>query len=109
MLLLSYINGIKIVPSNIGDFLTPLALAIWIMDEGGKVNKGLNLATNSFTYSECLFLVKVLFENFNLKASVQSAGAPNQYHIYIWKESMPLLREIVLPYVHSSMKYKIIN
>ena len=104
-----YINGIKIIPSNIGYFLTPLALAIWIMDDGGKVSKGLKLATNSFTYSECLFLVKVLFENFNLKASVQSAGAPNQYQIYIWKESMPLLREIVLPYVHSSMKYKLIN
>jgi hypothetical protein len=42
-----------------------------------------------------------------LKASVQSSGVPGQYHIYIWKESMPLLREIVLPYVHSSMKYKL--
>lgn len=104
-----YINGIKVVPSNIGCFLTPLALAIWIMDDGGKVSNGLKLATNLFTYSECLFLVKVLFENFNLKASVQSAGAPNQYQIYIWKESMPILREIVLPYVHSSMKYKLIN
>lgn len=104
-----YINGVKVIPSNIGDFLTPLALAIWIMDDGGKVNQGLKLSTNSYTYSECLLLVKVLFDNFNLKSSVQSAGVPDQYQIYIWKESMPLLREIVLPYVHSSMKYKLIN
>lgn len=104
-----YINGVKVIPSNIGYFLTPLALAIWIMDDGGKVSQGLKLATNSYTYSECLFLVKILYENFNLKASVQSAGVPNQYIIYIWKESMPLLRKIVLPYVHSSMKYKLIN
>ena len=104
-----YINGVKVIPSNIGDFLTPLALAIWIMDDGGKVNQGLKLSTNSYTYSECLFLVKVLYDNFNLKASVQSAGVSEQYIIYIWKESMPLLREIVLPYVHSSMKYKLIN
>lgn len=102
-------DGIKVIPSNIGDFLTPLALAIWIMDDGGKVNQGLKLSTNSYTYSECLFLVKVLYDNFNLKSSVQSAGVLDQYHIYIWKESMPLLREIVLPYVHSSMKYKLIN
>nr|YP_010721229.1 LAGLIDADG homing endonuclease [Cyathus striatus]WDS46380.1 LAGLIDADG homing endonuclease [Cyathus striatus] len=102
-----YINGIKKVPSNIGEFLTPLALAIWIMDDGGKVGSGFKFSTNSFSYSECLFLVKVLYENFNLKASVQSAGKENQYIIYVWKESLPLLREIVLPYVHSSMKYKL--
>ena len=104
-----YINGVKVIPSNIGDFLTPYALAIWIMVAGGKVNQGLKLSTNSYTYSECLFLVKVLYDNFNLKASVQSTGVSDQYQIYIWKESMPLLREIVLPYVHSSMKYKLIN
>ena len=48
---------------------------------------------------------------FILKASVQSAGAKNkeQYIIYIWKESMPIMREIVGPYVHSSMKYKILK
>ena len=103
-----YVNNIKVVPSNIGAFLTPIALAIWIMDDGSKSNQGLKLSTNSFTYIECIFLTKVLYENFNLKASVQSAGVANQYSIYIWKESMPKLREIVLPYVHSSMKYKLI-
>lgn len=99
----------KGVPSNIADYLTPLALAIWIMDDGGKLGQGLKLSTNSFSFSDCNFLVKVLYENFKLKASVQSAGVENQYIIYIWKDSMPLLREIVLPYVHPSMKYKLIN
>jgi hypothetical protein len=56
------------------------------MDDGGKVNQGIKLsgpATNSFSYSDCLFLVKVLYDNFKLKASVQSSGVPGQYHIYI--------------------------
>ena len=107
-----YINNKKVVPSNIDDYLNPLALAIWIMDDGSKVNSGLKLCTNSFTYLECLLLVKVLFENFNIKSTIRPLGTTEiseQYHIYIWKESMPLLREIVLPYVHPSMKYKIIN
>jgi ubiquinol-cytochrome c reductase cytochrome b subunit len=103
-----YVNNIKKVPSNISDYLTPLALAIWIMDDGSKVGSGLKLSTNSFSYSDCLLLVKVLFDKFKLKASIQSAGVPNQYVIYIWKESMPLLRKIILPFLHSSMKYKII-
>ena len=102
-----YINHVKIVPSVIGDYLTPLALAIWIMDDGGKVGNGLKLSTNSFTYLDCTLLVKVLYENFHLKSSIQSAGKDNQYIIYIWKESIPLLRQIVLPYVHPSMKYKL--
>ena len=105
---LFYINQIKIVPSVLGQFLTPLALAIWIMADGSKVSGGLKLCTNSFSFADCNFLATLLYKNFNLKASVQSASAKDQYHIYIWKESMPLLRDIVGPYVHSSMKYKIL-
>jgi ubiquinol-cytochrome c reductase cytochrome b subunit len=104
-----YVNGIKVVPNNVGEFLSPLALAIWIMEDGGKVNKSLKLSTNSFTYSECLFLSKVLLDNFDLKSSVQSAGVKNQYIIYILNESINDLRNIVLPYIHSSMKYKLYN
>ena len=106
-----YSNNKKIVPNSIGDYLTPLALAMWIMDDGYKSGSGLKLCTNSFSYLECILLTKVLFDNFNIKSSVQSAGAidKNQYHIYIWKESMPLLRNIVSTYVHPSMKYKLFS
>lgn len=99
---------LKIVPKNIDSYFTPLALAIWIMDDGVKVGTGLKLARNTFSYEDCLYLVKILYVKYDLKASVQSAGVINQYHIYIWKESMPKLREIVLPFIHPSMKYKII-
>ena len=103
-----YKNGIKRVPDCIDQYLTPLALAIWIMDDGSKNNKGLKFSTNSFTYNDCLKLVKVLNDNFNIKASVQSAGSKDQYIIYVWKESMNDLRKIVSPYIISEMKYKII-
>lgn len=106
---LFYQDKIKRVPVNIGEYLTPLALAIWIMDDGAKVSKGLKLATNSFSYADCLLLIEVLHFNFKLKASVQSAGVPNQYNVYIWKESMPRLREIVSPHIIKEMKYKIIE
>ena len=104
-----YKNNIKIVPSCIANYLTPLALAVWIMDDGCKIGKGLKLSTNAFSYLDCILLVTVLNDNFNLKATIQSAGAPNQHIIYINKESMPLLRNIVLPYIIPEMKYKIIE
>jgi hypothetical protein len=54
------------------------------MDDGFKVSKGIKLCTNSsFYYSDCLFLVNVLNEKYSLKSSVHSAGAPEQYIIYI--------------------------
>lgn len=102
-----YVNGVKCVPKNIGEFLTPLALAIWIMDDGGRVGKGLKFSTNSFSYEDCLLLSNVLFDKYNLRTSVQSAGVENQYIIYVFKESMPALRELVQPYIVSSMLYKL--
>ena len=103
-----YINGTKCLPENINEYLTPLALAIWIMDDGTKIEKGLKLSTNNFTYDECNRLVSILYVNFELKASVQKAGADNQYIIYIWKQSMNDLVKIVSPYTIPEMKYKII-
>jgi hypothetical protein len=38
---------------------------------------------------------------------VQSAGAKDQYIIYVWKESMNDLRKIVNPYIIPEMRYKI--
>jgi ubiquinol-cytochrome c reductase cytochrome b subunit len=78
------------------------------MDDGTKVGKGLKFSTNSYTYDDCLILIKALNDNFNLKASIQSSGTNNQYIIYIWKESMENLRKIVSPYIIPEMKYKII-
>ena len=53
------------------------------MDDGARVGKSLKLCTNSFTYADCNRLINVLYELYNIKDTVQSAGSPNQYHIYI--------------------------
>ena len=39
--MLWYENSTKHVPECISEYLTLLALAIWIMDDGAKVSKGL--------------------------------------------------------------------
>jgi ubiquinol-cytochrome c reductase cytochrome b subunit len=103
-----YDNKIKHVPECIDQYLTPLALAIWIMDDGAKIGKSIKLCTNSFSYNDCLILIKALNNNFNIKASIQSAGKKNQYLIYIWKESIKDVINIVSPYIIPEMKYKLI-
>jgi ubiquinol-cytochrome c reductase cytochrome b subunit len=102
-----YINAIKTVPAMVGEFLSPLALAVWIMDDGSVASSGLKIATNSFTQAEVQMLCDILKRKYNLMATINSAGVPNQYNIYISKYSMEALSNIVVPYMHPSMYYKI--
>ena len=102
-----YKEGKKIIPINITDYLSPLALAIWIQDDGGKLSSGLKLATNCFSYDEVTFLAQILRDKYKLKISVIKAGALNQYNLYISKSSMKNVVEIIKPYLHPSMYYKL--
>jgi ubiquinol-cytochrome c reductase cytochrome b subunit len=102
-----YINGVKIVPPMVEQFLSPIALAIWIMDDGSIVSSGLKFATNSFNQAEIHMLCEILKRKYNLSASIISAGVPNQYNIYISKYSMKALTNIVGPHMHPSMYYKL--
>lgn len=65
------------------------------------------MATNSLIYEDVLYLKDILYKKYNLKSEIQKTGVKNQYHIYIWKESIPDLVKIVNPYIIKSMKYKI--
>ena len=103
-------NVIKKVPKWIEEYITPLGLAHWIMQDGSRqIGQGINIATNSFTYDECVFLSEILQRKFNLKVTVIKAGSPNQWKISIWKESMYTLVSIVKPFVIDEMKYKFLN
>ena len=106
------VNGVtqKVVPSWIGEYITPRGLAHWIMQDGSRQAKqGINLATNSFTFEECTFLCNILKEKYNLKCTVVKSGFPNQWKISIWKQSMGDLVAIVKPYIIDEMKYKFVD
>ena len=114
-----YPNGVKCVPKEIDQYLTPLALAIWIQDDGGKVSSGLKIATNPgratarsawgrFTLEDVDYLCKVLpfwggnrpcgavlNNKYQFDARPQSAGVSNQYVIYISKSSIITLSKLV--------------
>lgn len=104
-----YINKKKILPNDIDIYLTPLALAIWIMDDGGKLNNGLKIASNNFNYNEHLILINILKNKYNLDVSIIKSGYKNQYNLYFNTNSMSNLINIVKPYIHPSMKYKLIT
>lgn len=102
-----YENGIKVVPKSIGYYLTPLTLAIWVMDSSVKSLGGLNF-TSCFSHSDCLLLVEALSKNFGLKAKIQPTGVSDQYTVFIQKESMIDLRNITNSFIIPHMKYKLL-
>ena len=112
-----YIDNKKVLPQYdfINEYLSPLALAIWIMDDGAKVSSGIKLMTNNFDLKEVNILCNILKNKYNLVATPNSAGGAastlnkKQYVIYIHKESMINLSNIVKPFIHPSMKYKLNN
>ena len=102
-----YKKGMKTVNVNIEKYLTPLALAIWIMDDGMLAKPGVRIASNSFNLKEIELLVKILNDKFNLHCTIQYLKSINKYSIYIKALSIPHLIKIILPYTHKSMYYKL--
>jgi len=103
---LFYLNGIKIVPHNIYELLTPIALAYWIMGDGAKSLSGLILCTDSYLITDIVWLINVLIIKYRLECILWIIRK-NHYRIYIWETSMPSLFNIVSIYMPSSMLYKI--
>jgi LAGLIDADG DNA endonuclease family len=103
---LFYINKIKIIPDNIYDILTPIALAYWIMGDGARKNKGLILCTDSYSLSDVIKLSNVLRIKYNLNTTI-SGYTNNRPRIYIVPESMPNLIKLVKPYILESFWYKL--
>lgn len=101
-------KGRKTLPSWIEEYLSPMALAIWIMDDGGWIkNRGLKLSSDCFTLKEVKFLVSILEKKYNLNLAIHSTGAIDQYNIYFPKKNLPTLIPIVLPYMHPYFLYKL--
>jgi hypothetical protein len=98
----------KIIPEIIKNYINPTAIAIWIMDDGTRLqNKGLRFSTNSFTLKEVKYLSSILYDKYSIKTSIHKTSVLNQYNLYIHKSSLKNLTIIVKPYMHPSMYYKL--
>lgn len=100
-------SATKVVPQSISNYLTPLALAIWVMDSGVKSSGGLNFVS-CFSYSDCLLIVQALQKNLGLKAIIQPTGILPTHNVYIPKESMIDLSNKVSAFIIPEMKYKLL-
>ena len=102
-----YKNKVKVLPEwdYLIQFLTPLALAIWIMDDGTFKSPGVRISINNLTKKEGERLIKFFIYKYNIESSLHKNS--DQYQLYIKKESMKILIDLVKPYFHYTMYYKL--
>ena len=98
-----YKDGKKIVPKNFE--LNPLILAVWYMDDGSKTKKGdVYLNSQQFDWKSQRRLLHAL-RMMGIRARMNKDK--KYWRIRIYKESIPKFLEIIKPYLHPSMKYKV--
>lgn len=102
---LFYQDNKKRVPKNIKNYLTPLALAVWIMNDGGWDASGL-LIFQKFQYQDVETLKQALESQYQLKVSIRKKYE-NQWILYIDKESMSRLNGIIRVHMCPSMLRKL--
>lgn len=104
-----YYNRVKRLPRhNVTRLLlTPLAIAVWFMDDGSRCSAGVKIATNGFEKKDLERIKKIIKELYSINTQIQSAGKKNQFIIYIPKSEMPLFSKLIKPYMISSMYYKL--
>lgn len=103
-----YADKKKIVPRAIFTLLTsPLSLAVWFMDDGGRRNDsyGLFLNTLSFTKEENKRLQACLRKNFSLNSRLH--WIQDGYRIYIPSKDARRFCELVHLFMLPSMQYKL--
>ena len=102
-----YKNGVKIIPKDIVNFLDPLALAVWIMDDGSLNKNKIDISTYSFKLEEIKILQKALFDRFALNASFykdRDKGFRMYFTMLETQKLIPLIASFVIP----NLAYKIL-
>jgi len=90
--------------------LTPVALAHMIMGDDAVRPHGLILCTNNYSIQDVVLLMNVLQIRYRLDCTLHLKRQNKiEYLIYIRQCYMPSLLNIVSPYMHSSMLYKLNN
>ena len=107
-----YLKGKKVIPRNLASLLkdTPLALAVWLMDDGNRNLAAVFLNTQSFALQEQHELSKVLKEVYGLNVTVNKHSISNGeqlYRIRIDTESTRQLPRIIGRHLLPEFYYKI--
>jgi len=96
-----YYGTHKIFPKDLANWITPLSIAIWYMDDGYYRSRNCILATESFQLEDRQQLGEKL-KTFGIEVILRRSGK-----LRIRSKSLPKFFELIRPYIHKSMVYKL--
>lgn len=105
-----YRNNKKIIPNDIVNYMTPLSLAVWIMDDGSLCSPfNIRISTDCFSYQEHLILKDMLKIKFDLNVKICEYSRRGHKYNYLSfnKRNSLKLEEIIKPHILDCMKYKL--
>ena len=85
--------------------LTPLALAIWYMDDGARNRKSAYFNTQQFSVEDQLKLLKLLKRSFGIEGNLNRDK--KYWRIRLYQLDAQKFKDIIYPYMPSCMHYKI--
>lgn len=100
-----YKDDIKIIPSNLKEYLTPLSLSTWYLDNTDKVyvsnNQNFNLKNEDIDY-----ILQILRDKYNINTfyRLESKG---KVAFYIENQSLNNFNATIKPFISSSLEHKL--
>lgn len=104
-----YTSERKIVPQDIVDDLDPLALTVWVMDDGGNSRNHIDISTYAFTLPEIQRLVAALQVKFGLSARYyrdRDKGHRMYFDIRNSKKLAALIESHVVPILRYKIRFQ---
>lgn len=114
-----FYTPIKRVTKDILNRIHTLGLAVWYQDDGcyNKTNRNAIICTHNFSYNEHLLMQEYFKERWNLDVRIHrreskesgkfKSNYKEYYYLYVPVKDTPRFFEIIKPYIHETMLYKI--
>lgn len=98
------VNGkkIKYIDEQTIYTLDDLGLAIWFMDDGCRNHYGYSLATNCFSLEDLEIVKQWFWDKYRISPTIHS-----EHTTYIGAKSRNIFKEIIKPYIHQDVSYKL--
>jgi hypothetical protein len=96
----------KVVPSDIGRFLSPLAVAVWFMDDGAADFAGVTFQTHSFAAGDLELLRGALAQNFGVTTTCRKNKGGQV--LYVGSADLGRFRALVEPHLLPEFGYKLV-
>ncbi len=106
-----YPNGNKIIPNNIGNFLTePISLAVWYMDDGyfNKIDRNSYIYLGRVTRAEAEISGKAIEKNFGIVATVYDKKNKG-FTLFFGVLETKKLQTLIRPFIIESLQYKLFD